>query len=402
MESGNKLGVILLGRRNSGKSSILNAVTGQQVSIVSPHPGTTTDPVPRGFEIPGFATILFIDTAGIDDDGELGRARVDRSLRAIERADVAILVLSNNRFGAGEEALLRRFEEDDLPFFIVHNKRDEEPLSALSRDRIAAAAGRVPLVEFSATTDSDAAPLLEALKEVGARAIPPPAVFIGDLFAPGDRVLLVTPIDAGAPTGRMILPQVQLLREVLDNRGVAIVALPEDAEATLRRESLPPALVVTDSQAFARVSAAVPEGIPLTSFSIALARRGGMFGKLLEGTPRVDGLREGDRVLILESCSHHPSGEDIGRQKIPAWLRKHHAGKEIFFDFVTGRDPLPRAAADYALAIQCGGCMVSARQLRQRLLPLLRAGVPVSNYGMMIAYLHGIFPRATRPFAGRF
>ncbi|MDR1273466.1 MAG: [FeFe] hydrogenase H-cluster maturation GTPase HydF [Odoribacteraceae bacterium] len=396
-----KLHVVLLGRRNSGKSSLVNALTGQQVSIVSGTPGTTTDPVRRGYEIPGFAPVVFIDTAGVDDPGPLGEARAERSTRAIEQADVAMLVISGNRFDDVEEALVKRFREEDLPFFIIHNKRDECPLLATTRERLAAELGDVPVIDFSAARDADASPLVEALKEAGRGAVRPPASFIGDLLAPGDHVLLVTPIDSEAPAGRMILPQMQLLRDVLDNRCVATVAQPGEVEAYLRQAPRPPRLVITDSQAFARVAALVPGEVPLTSFSIALARRDGPFEEYLKGTPRAGDLRAGDRVLILESCSHHATGEDIGRHKIPAWLRQHHAGKELFFDFVAGRDPLPRPAADYALAIQCGGCMVSARQLWNRLRPLLRAGVPVSNYGMTIAYLHGIFERATCPFAGK-
>ncbi|MDR2131094.1 MAG: [FeFe] hydrogenase H-cluster maturation GTPase HydF [Odoribacteraceae bacterium] len=395
----NKLHVVLVGRRNNGKSSLVNALTGQEVSIVSDTPGTTTDPVRRGYEIPDLAPVVFIDTAGVDDSGPLGDKRAGSTARAIEQADVALLVIAGNRFEAPEERLASDFIARELPFFIVHNKRDEEPLAPGTRERLVARYG-VPVVDFSAARDGDTTPLVEALREVGREAAGRPPSLVGDLLGPGDRVLLVVPVDTEAPAGRLILPQVQVLRDVLDHRGVAVVAGPDEVEGILREMATPPRLVVTDSQAFARVAAVVPANVPLTSFSIVLARQKGPFEEYLRGTPRVDTLLEGDRVLVLEACSHHVTGDDIGRHKLPAWIERH-AGKSFRFDFVAGRDPVPRPVEEYALVIQCGGCMITARQARARLLPFIRAGIPVSNYGMMIARVTGIFDRVTALFHDR-
>ncbi|MDR0544643.1 MAG: [FeFe] hydrogenase H-cluster maturation GTPase HydF [Odoribacteraceae bacterium] len=389
----NKLHVILLGRRNNGKSSLLNAITGQEVAIVSDTPGTTTDPVRRGYEIPDLAPVVFIDTAGADDNGPLGDKRARGTARAIEQADVAILVIAGNRFETPEETLARRLVDDELPFFIVHNKSDEQSLSPTLRARLVERYG-APVVDFSATRDADASPLLDALREVARQVAAAPLSLLGDLLSPGDRVVLVAPVDSEAPAGRLILPQVQLIRDVLDNHATAVVVQPEELPRALDE---PARLVVTDSQAFARVAAIVPDSVPLTSFSIALARHKGPFREYLLGAPRVDDLRDGDRLLILESCSHHVTCEDIGRHKLPAWINQR-LGKSLHFDFVAGRDPIPRPVTDYALAIQCGGCMVTPRQLSNRLHPLLRANIPLTNYGLLIAYLNGIFLRATRPF----
>ncbi|MDR2414880.1 MAG: [FeFe] hydrogenase H-cluster maturation GTPase HydF [Odoribacteraceae bacterium] len=392
----NKLHVILLGRRNNGKSSLVNAITGQEISIVSDTPGTTTDPVRRGYEIPDLAPVVFIDTAGVDDDSPLGDKRAGSTARAIEQADMALLVIAGNRFEETEENLARRLGDNAIPFIIVHNKRDEQPLLPETRQHLVARYN-APVIDLSATRDDTLQPLIDALREIGRQVVVKPSSLLGDLLVPGDRVVLVAPVDSEAPAGRLILPQVQLIRDALDNHCIAIVAQPGELPAILREMTAPPRLVVTDSQAFARVAAIVPGEIPLTSFSIVLARHKGPFDEYLRGTPRVDDLQEGDRVVILESCSHHVTGEDIGRHKLPAWIRQR-VGKQLHFDFVAGRDPLPRPATDYALAIQCGGCMVTPRQLSNRLQPLTRAGVPASNYGMIIAYLNGIFHRATRPF----
>ena len=393
----NRLHVVLMGRRNNGKSSLVNALMGQQVSIVSDTPGTTTDPVRRAYEIPGFAPVVFIDTAGIDDSGPLGSQRTESAMRAIEQADVAILVIAGNRFEAPEEELAKRFAEEELPFFIVHTKSDEEPLRTSTQEELVGRYG-VPVIDFSTMRDAvDVAPVVEVLKEVGREAVILPSSLIGDLLEAGDSVLLITPVDSGAPAGRMILPQMQVIRDVLDNRCVAIIACPDEVETLLREMPTPPRLVITDSQAFVRVAAIIPDEVPLTSFSIVLARHKGPFEDYFRGTSHVDHLREDDRVLILESCSHHASREDIGRHKIPAWLQRH-AGTSLQFDFIAGRDPFPQPVTRYALVIQCGGCMVTARQLHERLRPAIRAGVPVTNYGMVIAHLNGILERVTRPF----
>ena len=391
----NKSHVIILGRRNTGKSSLINALTGQEVAIVSDVAGTTTDLVKRSYEIPGFASVVFIDTAGIDDHGALGDKRVDKTKQAIAQADIALLVTSGNRFGEEESSLADELHTQEIPFLVIHNKRDEQPLSPELRKMIEAD-HKCPVIDFSTRTDSTD-DIIAALKSLWQKANDTPRSLLGDLLSPGDTVLLVTPIDSEAPAGRMILPQTQTLRDILDNHCAAIVLQPEEITPFLSRTGIRPRLAVTDSQVFKKAAALIPADIPLTSFSIVLARHKGDFAAYLRGTPHIDHLRDGDRVLMLESCSHHVSCEDIGRHKIPRWLREH-TGKQLEFDFIAGLDAITRPITDYALVIQCGGCMITARQLRTRLRPAIEAGIPVSNYGMTIAYLHGIFPRAMEVF----
>ena len=395
----NKLHIILLGRRNTGKSSLMNALTGQAVSIISDVAGTTTDLVKRSYEIPGFASVVFMDTAGLDDTGELGEMRVKRSLQAISQADIALLVITHNQFDASEEKIIQLLQKQEIPFLIIHNKKDEEGLddylySAL-RNRFS-----VPVIDLSVHDDNTPSLILELLEKIGRDHLSSPQSLTEGLVTAGDVVLLVTPIDSEAPAGRMILPQVQTLRDLLDHHGTAIVLQPEEIESFLEKTGIVPRLAITDSQVFHRVASLLPGNIPLTSFSILLARHKGAFDAYLKGTPHIDRLKEGDRVLLLESCSHHVSCEDIGRHKIPAWLQKH-TGRALQFDFVTGLDAIPRPITDYAMVIQCGGCMITRKQLKSRLQPAIDAGIPVSNYGMTIAYLHGIFGRAVAPFGVR-
>ena len=392
----NKLHVIILGKRNKGKSSLINLLTGQETSIVSEVAGTTTDLVKRSYEIPGFASVIFIDSAGFDDDGTLGEKRVGKTLQAIEQADVALLVISGNQFGPEERTLVEKLHKEELPFIIVHNKRDEQPLDDNLQKTLEKELG-CPVIDFSTRSDSPE-PVVEAIKEVWRKqGNDAPKSLIGDLLHPGDIVLLITPIDSEAPAGRMILPQVQVTRDILDNHCAAITLQPEEITPFLSQTGIRPRLAITDSQVFKKVVPLIPAEIPLTSFSIVLARHKGDFAAYLRGTPHIDELRDGDRVLMLESCSHHVSCEDIGRHKIPRWLRER-TGKRLEFDVIAGLDAISRPVTDYAMIIQCGGCMITARQLRTRLRPAIEAGVPVSNYGMTIAYLHGIFQRAMEPF----
>lgn len=392
----NKLHVIILGKRNKGKSSLINLLTGQETSIVSEVAGTTTDLVKRSYEIPGFASVIFIDSAGFDDDGTLGEKRVGKTLQAIEQADVALLVISGNQFGPEERALVEKLHKEELPFIIVHNKRDEQPLDDNLQKTLEKELG-CPVIDFSTRADTPE-PVVEAIKEVWKKqGNDAPKSLIGDLLHPGDIVLLITPIDSEAPAGRMILPQVQVTRDILDNHCAAITLQPEEITPFLTQTGTRPRLAITDSQVFKKVVPLIPAEIPLTSFSIVLARHKGDFAAYLRGTPHIDELRDGDRVLMLESCSHHVSCEDIGRHKIPRWLRER-TGKRLEFDVIAGLDAISRPVTDYAMIIQCGGCMITARQLRTRLRPAIEAGVPVSNYGMTIAYLHGIFQRAMEPF----
>jgi [FeFe] hydrogenase H-cluster maturation GTPase HydF len=386
----------IYGRRNNGKSSLINCLAGQDIAIVSDHAGTTTDPVKKSFEITGFGPVILVDTAGIDDSGELGDKRIERTLRTLNEIDLGILVVTHNSWGEFEDDLVKKFEEQDIPFIIIHNKSDLQKLSSEFRDNIMQITGIFPF-EFSAVDRKNYEELITLIRN----AIPEhswktPAL-LGDLIKYGDIVLLITPIDVEAPSGRLILPQVQAIRDILDNDAVAIILKEKEVDAFLKKTKIRPALAVTDSQVFVKADASVPEDIPLTSFSIMLARFKGDFENYLKGTPKISSLKDGDRVLLLESCTHHVSCDDIGRTKIPRWISSF-TGKKIEYDVVAGLDVLPRPVTDYSLVIQCGGCMITRKQLHNRLQPAIKAGVPVTNYGMAIAYVQGIYERAIAPF----
>ncbi|MEG0795164.1 MAG: [FeFe] hydrogenase H-cluster maturation GTPase HydF [Odoribacter sp.] len=388
-----KLHIVITGRRNTGKSSLINAILGQDKAIVSAIAGTTTDPVKKSYEIPGIATIVFIDTAGVDDEGVLGKLRVDKTVETIRQADAAILVISENRFGSYEEELIATFRSLKHPFLIVHNQSDRMPLSLSLRQRLEKEYN-VRIIDFS-TYGQDRNLLIEAICSLLHK--PQQNSLLGGLIHPGEMVMLITPIDSEAPTGRMILPQVQMLRDILDHHCISIVLQPEEIPAFFLHSPLRPDLVITDSQVFGKVSPMIPASIPLTSFSIVLAHQKGNFDQYLKGTRQIEKLNNGDRILMLESCSHHTSCEDIGRVKLPLLLKKY-TGKQLEFDYIAGLDQIKRPFTDYAFIIQCGGCMVTAHQLQSRLQPAIDAHIPVSNYGMTIAYLTGIFERVIEPF----
>ncbi len=389
----------IFGRRNVGKSSLINAIVGQEIAIVSDVAGTTTDPVKKSIEIHGLGPLILIDTGGIDDEGGLGELRIGKALASVRLVDMAILVLADNTFGEHEAMLADEFRKADVPYLIVHNKSDLTPPSDELRERVRRLTGR-EVVTYSALDPAGYNPaLISMMKEIMPASALKGRSLIGDLIQPGDMVLLITPVDAGAPAGRLILPQVQVIRDILDNNCTAIVLKETEAAAFLQHSSIRPALVITDSQIFAAADAIVPDDIPLTSFSIVLARQKGDFEEYLRGTPKIGGLKDGDRILMLESCTHNVSCDDIGRVKIPRWLREH-TGKKLEFDTVAGLDGIPRPIEEYALVIQCGGCMVTHRQLMNRLSEPKSHGIPVTNYGMVIAWVHGIFNRATAPFTG--
>ena len=386
----------IFGRRNNGKSSLINALTGQETAIVSEIAGTTTDPVKKSIEIAGIGPAVVIDTAGIDDSGELGEKRILRSRDMLKLIDLAILVVAGNLFEDPEKSLIADFRKHDVPFLILHNKSDlqtaDTELLRVLREKYA-----VPVLEFSAkypeTLEEVIGVIRETMPESSYRKVP----LVGDLIHYGDVVLLITPIDIEAPEGRMILPQVQVIRDVLDHDGVVVICKEREVDAFIRKMDPKPALVITDSQVFPKADAAVPRNIPLTSFSIVLARQKGDFDNYLKGTPYISKLKDGDHVLILESCSHHVSCDDIGRIKIPRWLT-NFTGKKIEFTIVAGLDHIPGEMKDYAMVIQCGSCMITRKQLISRLKPAVDAGIPVTNYGMAIAYVHGIYNRAIEPF----
>ncbi|MEI6823547.1 MAG: [FeFe] hydrogenase H-cluster maturation GTPase HydF [Bacteroidota bacterium] len=386
----------IFGRRNNGKSSLINALAGQDIAIVSDHAGTTTDPVKKSMEITGMGAVILIDTAGIDDVGELGQKRIHKTKEALKTVDLAILVITANSFGDFETDLINDFNEYAIPYFILHNKSDLELISE-SLNNYIVNNFNVPVINFSSVKKDNTEGIIKTIRKLLPETAYRTQSLIGDLISYGDTVLLITPIDIEAPEGRLILPQVQVIRDVLDNDGIAVVCKEREVDTYISKMNPKPKLVVTDSQVFLKADASVPKDIPLTSFSIILARQKGDFSNYIKGTPYLSKLKDGDRVLILESCTHHVSCDDIGRMKIPRWLT-NYSGKKLEYDVVTGLNTLPRNIRDYAIVIQCGGCVITRKQVINRLKPAVDAGIPVTNYGMAIAYVHGIYDRAVAPF----
>lgn len=384
----------IYGRTNSGKSSLVNKLTGQPVAIVSNQAGTTTDPVRKSIEIFGIGPTILIDTAGIDDTSELGRQRIQKTRQTLKEIDCAILVIADNQFGSPEQDLIEQFRQFAIPFVMIHNKADETPLLDSLRQLIENQY-ITKVLSFSSLQD-DVQAVVEALKQAIPESVYKPTSMLGDLVSPGDLVLLVTPIDAEAPEGRLILPQVMAIRDILDHDCLCTVLKETSLKDYFNGNNPRPDLVVTDSQVFGLVSQIVPEDIRLTSFSILLARMRGDFDNYLKGTPFLAKLQDGDKILMLESCTHEISCGDIGRVKLPALIRKF-TGKDIQFDYVAGLSPIDHIE-QYAMAIQCGGCVATRKQLLNRTSLAVQAGVPISNYGMAIAFMTGIFDRAINPF----
>ena len=389
-----RLHIGLFGKRNSGKSTLMNALIGQSVSIVSAHPGTTTDPVEKAYELAPLGAVVFIDTAGLDDEGELGALRVQKTRTVLERVDLALIVVDDGRVGTLERALIATLREQKTPFVVVFNKADlAQPDKAQLIDL---AADNVESAVVCAAQGSG----IDLLKEAMFRQAPESGLedarLIGDLIGPGDVVVLVVPIDLGAPKGRLILPQVQTLRDILDSDATGMMVKERELPDALARLTAPPKLVVCDSQVVLKVAADTPREIPLTTFSILMARfKGDMIG-LAEGAGAIQRLQPGDRVLISEACSHHALADDIGRVKIPRWLRQF-AGGNLEIDVKSGRD-FPDDLSPYSLIIQCGGCTVTRRQMLARQYRAIRQGVPMTNYGMAISVVQGVLDRSLHCF----
>ncbi len=393
---GNRLHIALLGRRNAGKSSLLNALTRQDVSIVSDVAGTTTDPVEKPMELLPIGPVVFIDTAGIDDCGALGEQRVQKTRQIFDRADVAIIVCAEGEWTDFEESMASELQQLGTPMIAVFNKSDLQRPTPQLRELLAARG--LPIVETVAT---DSVGILD-IREALIRAVPKdffdPPTIVGDLVPSGELAVLVVPIDMEAPKGRLILPQVQTIRDLLDNDAYCMVVKERELRAALHRLNRPPALVVTDSQAFLRVGADTPRSVKMTSFSILFARNKGDLVEFVQGAVAIDSLQHNSKVLVCEACSHHPIGDDIGRVKIPRWLRQY-VGGELEFAHYQGHD-FPDNLAQYDLVVHCGSCMHNRREMLSRILKCRRAGVPITNYGMAIAYSLGIFERALEPFPG--
>ena len=389
-----RLHIAFFGRRNVGKSSLLNALTHQQVSIVSPVAGTTTDPVEKPMELLPLGPVLFIDTAGLDDVGELGALRVEKTRQVLERTDVAVLVTEAGTWGNFEEEIWAELTARKTPTVVVFNKTDvAQPDAAPAAKWVDQT---IPVVKTSAAKGDGISDLREALLAAApADFIDHPAI-LGDLVGPGEMAVLVVPIDKEAPKGRLILPQVQAIRDLLDSDAYCLVVKERELRSALDRLKAPPKLVVTDSQAFLKVAADTPREVPMTSFSILMSRFKGDLLAQVQGARAIENLRRGDRVLIAEACSHHPIGEDIGRVKIPRWLTQY-TGVKLNFENMQGRD-FPKDLADYKLVIHCGACMWNRREMLSRILKCQQAGVPITNYGLTIAYSLGIFERALQSF----
>ena len=384
--SGNRIHIGFFGRRNAGKSSVVNAVTGQELSVVSDVLGTTTDPVSKAMELLPLGPVMIIDTAGFDDEGELGALRVRKTRQILNKTDVAVLVVDGTvGICDCDRELLELFRKKEIPHIIAYNKSDLGEPESLPENSIA----------VSAATGAGIHELKErigALAQVEDMRLK----IVGDMLSAGDFVVLVTPIDSAAPKGRLILPQQQTIRDVLEAGATAIVCRETELSATLRDLGRAPAMVITDSQAFGAVAAVTPRDIPLTSFSILMARFKGFLGEAVRGAAAIDRLRDGDRVLICEGCTHHKQCDDIGSVKIPRWLREH-TGKALEIRNTNGTE-FPEDLSPYALIIHCGGCMLTEREVKYRMKCAADAGVPFTNYGTAIAHLNGILRRSIEIF----
>lgn len=391
---GNRLHIAIVGRRNTGKSSLLNALTKQDVSIVSNLPGTTTDPVEKNMELLPLGPVLFIDTAGLDDVGAIGEMRIQRTHKVFERTDLALLVTGAQEWDAFENSLLQSLQEQNIKTIVVFNKCDEQTPSTQTIERFHSE--KIPFVQLSAKTGIGISDLKEALLQFAPDDFLKTIPLVGDLIRPGDTVLMVVPIDQEAPKGRLILPQVQAIRDTLDADAISIVVKERELTHAINELKNPPALVITDSQAFLKVAADVPPSIAMTSFSILMARQKGDLATLVRGALAIDSLKSGDTVIIAESCTHHPMADDIGRVKIPRWLTQYVGGK-LNFVHVQGHD-FPDLVASAKLVIHCGGCMNNRREMLSRIMRCESQGVPITNYGLAIAFSLGIFSRALQPF----
>ncbi len=376
------------GRRNAGKSSVVNAVTGQNLAIVSDVKGTTTDPVYKAMELLPLGPVMIIDTPGIDDEGALGELRIKKTRQVLNKTDVAVLVVDGTEGKKqSDEELIGMFQKKGLPYVVVYNKAD---LCGPTAEK-----NSPNEIWVSAMEGSNIYELKELIARLAATQEPQQRI-VADLLSPSDFVVLVVPIDKAAPKGRLILPQQQTIRDILEADAVSIVVKENELKNTLKRLGQKVRLVITDSQVFAGVSADTPEDIPLTSFSILFARYKGNLELTVKGVRAIEALKDGDRVLICEGCTHHRQCDDIGTVKIPRWIRQY-TGKQLEFDFTSGTE-FPDELGEYAMVVHCGGCMLNEREMKYRLQCAEDQGVPVTNYGILMAYINGILKRSLEPF----
>ena len=387
----NKLHIGFFGRCNVGKSTLINTLVGQDISIVSEYSGTTTDTVKKTIELTDIGQVVLIDTAGIDDKSVLGEERKKKTLDIFSQIDFAVLIISENKYGIYEENIIEECKRFSTPYIIIYNKEDIFPIQENLMSKVSLVVSK----EDNLAREK----LHQILKqEIGKLSSEQQKPLLNDVIGQGDIVILVTPIDASAPKGRLILPQVKTIREIIDQRAIAITIQETELESTidlLGKEKIK--LVITDSQVFKKVDSIVPKEVLLTSFSIILAKEKGNFSQYLLGTSKIDCLQDGDNILILESCTHTPTCEDIGRVKLPNMLKKY-TGKNLNFVFSAGLSNNFNDIENYQLVIQCGGCMATKKQMQNRLLPFIAKNIPITNYGMAISYVNGIFQRATAIF----
>jgi [FeFe] hydrogenase H-cluster maturation GTPase HydF len=380
--SSERLHIGFFGLRNAGKSSLVNRITNQDVSVVSDVKGTTTDPVKKTMELLPLGPVVIIDTPGYDDEGTLGEKRIETTKKVLSTCDIAILVTENDTLNAAESELLDIFKSRGIPYLIAHNKSDlRKNTTNTDREIHVSAKDNAGIEELKAAIGQNV-----KIREKEVR-------LVGDFIQAGDAVILVTPIDASAPKGRMILPQQQAIRDILDSHAVCIVTQVEELAQTIKNCAVPPALVITDSQAFKDVMQIVPSDIPLTSFSILLARYKGFLDIAVKGAAAIKSLKDGDKVLVCEGCTHHRQCEDIGTVKLPKWLQ-NFTDKKLTFDFTSGHG-FPDNLSDYSLVLHCGACMLTDNEVNLRMKTAENAGIPITNYGTAIALMNGILERST-------
>ena len=405
--SANRVHIGFFGRRNAGKSSVVNAVTGQELAVVSDTKGTTTDPVYKSMELLPIGPVMIIDTPGFDDEGTLGELRVRKTKQVLNKTDIAVLVVDATEGKKQcDEELIRIFKEKEIPYIIVNNKADllsDEISEKVCQDNVSEQRKAEQNALLSSGQEQYVSALTGAgiyeLKECIGKLTPKEDMtlkIVGDLLHPGDFVVLVVPIDSAAPKGRLILPQQQTIRDVLEANAAAIVVKESELKQTLEQLGRSPAMVITDSQVFEQVSGVVSEEIPLTSFSILMARYKGYLETAVNGVAAIDHLKDGDKILISEGCTHHRQCDDIGTVKIPRWL-KQHTGKELIIETSSGTE-FPEDLTSYALVIHCGGCMLNEREVKYRMKCAEDQRVPFTNYGIAIAQMKGILKRSIELF----
>lgn len=390
----NRLHIGIFGKRNVGKSSFINALTGQSIAIVSDIAGTTTDPVGKTMEIKGIGPVYIYDTAGIDDTGDLGEKRVARTRQILRKINLAVIVTSAASFDESDENLIRELLGQGRQVVLFFNKTDIETPDEETMKTVVSLG--IPCCRISCRSGAGIEEAKKIIIESGSRIFVEKETIIGDIISHGDLVLLIVPIDLGAPKGRLILPQVQIIRDILDNDAVAITAKEREIEYVLRSLNKKPDLVICDSQVVLKVSGDIPSDIKFTTFSILFSRQKGDLAEFVRGVRHIDNLQENDKVLIMEACTHHPMPDDIGRVKIPRWVRQF-TGKNIIFE--TNAGPLlDKDLSQYKLIIACGGCMINRREMLSRIEDAQQVNVPITNYGIAISYVHGVLKHALSPF----